>query len=267
MLLLSRLLITKVLPKTVPMLSRYIVAQGLAASIHHQSTWLLAKTLFYSITIGIKFLSTSFLKDILPADVKLDLTTVKRVLISALWARLSRYFILGWVLVPLRTIVGELLINGVMGNTDFARFLVNKLNLITIPWLDSVNNITSYLYNNIQPYSQISSYWIPVMAGIFALGSYIYMNQDSPFVTDLRLVWNVIKTNWGRFQNTWFFTNLIVPITVKPFNWIKNNRKNIIWFLCVPLGLARFLFNCSWTIVGNLVEGTVEVIKFIFRRR
>lgn len=203
----------------------------------------------------------------LPSDLKIDMLTIRKVIISALWARLSRYLLLGWVLIPLRTIIGEILINGVMGNTDFARFLVNKLNLVTVPWLDSVNNIISYLYEHIQPYSQISSYWIPVMAGIFALGSYIYMNQDSPFVTDLRLVWNVIKTNWGRLQATWFYTNLFSPVFIKPFTWLKNNYKNVVWYLCVPLGLVRFLFNCSWSIIGNLVEGTVTIFKFIFRRR
>lgn len=221
------------------------------------------KTLFYSVTIGIKFLSTSFIKDILPADIKLDMLTIRKVLISALWARLSRYLLLGWVLIPFRTILGEILINGVMGNTDFARFLVNKLNLITVPWLDSVNSITKYFYEHIQPYSQISSYWIPIIAGLVTLGSYIYFNQDAPFVNDLRLVWNVIKRNWDRLQGTWFYTNLVTPIFIKPFNWMKNNRKNIIWYLCVPLGLARFVFNCSWSIVSNILAGSVEVIKFI----
>lgn len=156
-----------------------------------------------------------------------------------------------------------------MGDTDLARFLVNKLNIVTIPWLDTVNSLTSYLYEHIQPYSQISVYWLPVIASLVTLGSYIYFNQDSPFVNDLRAVWFIIKNNWARLQETWLFTSLVTPFIVRPFNWIKNNSKNIVWFLCIPTplrgGLARFIFNCSWSLLGTILNGTVEVIKFIFR--
>lgn len=188
------------------------------------------KTLFYSITIGARFISTSFFKDILPSDIKLDLSTIRKVLISALWARMSRYFILGWVLIPLRTILGEIIINGVMGDTDIARFLLNKLNIVTIPWLEPVNNLTDYLYSHIQPYSNIPVYWVPIFASLVTLASYIYFNQESPFVNDLRAVWYIIKNNWTRLQGTWFYENFMAAV-FKPFNWIINNSSKVFFWL------------------------------------
>ena len=82
------------LPKTLPLVYRASVSTGVAAAIHHQTLYSLALVLFRSIRYGVTFLNISFIHDLLPKKFSIDLKTLRRVVISAVIAKMFKYLAL-----------------------------------------------------------------------------------------------------------------------------------------------------------------------------
>lgn len=97
---LSRLIIRMALPTTLPLIYRVSVSTGVAAAIHHQTLYSLAIVLFRTMKHGVQFLNISFIHDLLPKKFSIDLKVLRRVLISALIAKLFKYMALATFWIP-----------------------------------------------------------------------------------------------------------------------------------------------------------------------
>ena len=91
MLPLSRLIIRHALPHTLPLATRVTVSTGLAAAIHHQTLYSLALTMIRSLRFGVTYLNISFIHDLLPKNLKIDLKALRKVLISAVIGKFFKY--------------------------------------------------------------------------------------------------------------------------------------------------------------------------------
>lgn len=233
MLPVSRLIIRMALPNTMPLLYRATVSTGLAAAIHHQTLSTLALTLFRTLK-NITYLNISFIHNLLPKGFKIDLIHLRRVLISAVIAKLARYCLLGTFWIPFRGTIIEIILNELAGNTSSVKSVLKVLNQITLPWLQEVNNLLQWIITNSQPISDwnINVAWIPAIIGITTVLSYFWWFPDSPFSLEVFNFWNGLRN----FFNT---------ITFGLFNKFLN-------LISYPIGGGLFIIKKAGSLVRDL---------------
>lgn len=203
MLPLSRIIIRYALPRTMPLLYRSTVSAGLAGAIHHQTLYNLALTLFRTLKHGLPFLNISFIHDLLPKGLKIDLKTLRRVLVSAVIGKIFKYILATTFWIPFRGTIIELLLNEAAGNYATVKTIVRALNHVTLPWLQEMNSILQWVVTHVQPVSDwhISIAWIPVIIGLTSLATYFYWFPYSDFSTDLWSLYNAIGSGLLRFKD------------------------------------------------------------------
>ena len=160
MLPLSRLIIRHALPRTMSLLTRTTITTGLAAAIHHQSLYTLGSTLIRSVYYGIRVLNLSFISKILPAGITLDLKIMRRVLISAVIAKIFKYIVLATFWIPFRGTILEIILNEIGGNTNLVKSILRALNNVTIPWLQEVSHLIQWVTNHVQPGSALDDKYL-----------------------------------------------------------------------------------------------------------
>lgn len=242
MLPLSRLIIRFALPKTLTLIYRVTVSTGVAAAIHHQTLYSLSLVLFRSLRYGVQFLNISFIHDLLPKNFKIDLKVLRKVIISAVIAKLFKYTALATFWIPFRGAIFEILLNELAGNSSSVKSILGVLNHITIPWLQELNDILVWTINHVQPISEwnISIAWIPVIISLTSLASYFYWYPDTDFSRDMLLI----------FGSVWRLFNIVtfgVPSKVLGvFNWTFTRTISLFTFTFDKLkSLCRWLGGTS----------------------
>lgn len=249
MLPVSRLIIRLALPHTLPLITKLTFTSGVAAAIHHQSLYSLCLVLFRSIKHGVQFLNISFIHDLLPKNFKIDLISLRRVIISAIIAKLFRYLALTTFWIPFRGAILEILLNQIAGDTSTVKSILGVLNQITLPWLNELNNILVWVVNHVQPISewQISIGWIPVIISLTTLASYFYWYPDTDFSRDMSAI----------FGSVWTILNVVTfglpNKVVGLFTWSIGGIYNAI--LSPVLNVIQSIFRWfGGTNAGNLVN-------------
>lgn len=222
MLPLSRLIIRLALPHTLPLITRLTFTSGVAAAIHHQTLYSLCLVLFRTIKHGVQFLNISFVHDLLPKNFKIDLISLRRVIISAIIAKLFRYLALATFWIPFRGAILEILLNQLAGDTSTVKSILGVLNQITLPWLQELNNILVWTLNHVQPIAEwhISIAWIPAIIGLTTLASYFYWYPETDFTRDMS---TILGSVWTIFNVVTFgLPNKVVGLFVWSFGGVYN---------------------------------------------
>lgn len=244
MLPLSRLIIRMALPKTLPLIYRVSVSTGVAAAIHHQSLYSLGLVLFRTLRHGVQFLNISFIHDLLPKKFSIDLKILRRVLISALIAKIFKYFALATFWIPFRGAIFEIILNEIAGNRSTVKSVLGVLNQITIPWLQELNDILVWTINHVQTISewQFSVMWVPVIISFTTLASYFYWYPEADFTKDMGTIFGTI----------WKSTNIVTfGLPSKVLELITWSTTGIFSFL----GSAFTKFKSFFRTIGGTTVG------------
>ena len=117
---------------------------------------------------------------------------MRRVLISAVIAKIFKYIVLATFWIPFRGTILEIILNEIGGNTNLVKSIVKALNNVTLPWLQEVSSLLNWITVHVQPISgwQVSIAWLPVIIGISSAATYFYNFPDSSFTVDM---WNIVQ--------------------------------------------------------------------------
>lgn len=253
MLPLSRLIIRMALPHAAPVLYKATVSAGLAAAIHHQTLYSLSLTLFRTLRHGLKFLNVSIIHTLLPKDIKIDLISLRRVLISAVIAKLFRYLLLGTFWIPFRGTIIEILLNEAVGNYSTVKTVIRALNHVTLPWLQEMNSILQWFVAHVQPLGEwhIGIGWIPVIITVSSFATYFYFFPEAGFWTDMATVAGAFGTIFNKINN--FLNVCTFGISGRNFTGSYNLVKNL-----GRLSWSGITWCWTW-IVGSNPPGTPQV--------
>lgn len=143
--------------------------------------------------------------DLLPKNVKIDLRSLRRVLISALIAKIFRYLLLGTFWIPFRGTIIEILLNEAVGNYSTVKTVIRALNHVTLPWLQEMNSILQYFVAHVQPLGEwhIGIGWIPVIITVSSFATYFYFFPEAG------------SPNWGvpgGFDPTIHVQHQVIPL-------------------------------------------------------